>query len=67
MGPAGQEVHYTRIGTCCTFKTPNSPFEGEGLLEVYEITYEGGKPQRLYFNWYDSADLYIPKGLTARK
>ena len=67
LGPQGQPVHYTRIGTCCPFKTPNSPFEGEGILEVYEITYEGGKPARLYFDWYDSGDLSIPVGLTARK
>lgn len=67
LGPTGQPVHYTRIGTCCPFKTPNSPFEGEGILEVYEITYDGGKPARLYFDWYDSGDVSIPVGLTARK
>jgi hypothetical protein len=67
LGPAGQQVHYTRIGTCCAFKSPNAPFGGEGLLEVYEISYEGGKPERLYFDWYDSGHLYIPQGLSARK
>ena len=67
LGPTGQRVHYIRIGTCCPFKTPNPTFEGEHVLEVYKITYDSGKPARLYFNWYDSGTLYIPQGLTARK
>ncbi len=67
-GPHGEPVHYTRIGTCCGFKTPNSPFGGEGLLEVYEVTFEGGtQPLRLYFDWYDSEDLLIPVGLSAHE
>ncbi len=66
-GPRGQRIHYTRVGTCCAFKTPNSPFGGEAPLEVWEITYEGGKPMRLYFNWYDPGEIAIPAGLTARK
>jgi len=64
-GPQGQKIHYTRIGTCCAFKTPDSPFDGTGLLEVYEVTYDGSsKPNRLYFNWYGAADPQIPVGLT---
>jgi hypothetical protein len=67
LGPAGQQVHYIRIGRCCPFKRPNAAFEGDGVLEVYQITYDSGKAERLYFNWYDSGTLYIPQGLTARK
>lgn len=68
LGPNGEKVHYTRVGTCCPFKTPNSPFGDTALLEVYEVTYEGAaKPQRLYFNWYDPGEALIPKGLTAVK
>jgi len=67
LGPAGQRVHYIRVGTCCPFKTPNSAFEGDGLLEVYQITYDSGKPASLYFNWYESGTLYIPQGLTAQE
>ncbi len=66
-GPRGQRIHYTRVGTCCPFKTPNSPFGAEAPLEVWEITWEGGKPARLYFNWYDPGEIAIPVGLTARK
>src|SRR4051794_1574718 len=64
-GPQGQIIHYTRVGTCCAFKTPDARFDGTGLLEVYEVTYEGlPKPNRLYFNWYGAADPQIPVGLT---
>ena len=68
LGPKGQKVHYRRIGTCCEFETENSPFDGRGLLEVYEITYEGiEEPVRLYFNWYDAGKLLIPVGFKAVK
>jgi hypothetical protein len=67
LGPKGQEVHYTRVGTCCAFDAPNAPFGGKGLLEVYEIAYEGGTPVRLYFNWYASGELLVPQELTARR
>ena len=67
LGPMSEVVHYTRIGTCCSFKTKNSPFGDKALLEVYEIRFEGGESKRLYFNWYDSGKLMIPVGLMARK
>jgi hypothetical protein len=65
-GPHGEAVTYTRVGTCCPFKTPNSPFGGEGILEVYAITYgSGDKPQRIYFDWYDESEPLVPFGLSA--
>jgi hypothetical protein len=65
-GPGGEHVTYSRIGTCCPFKSPNSPFDGEGLLEMYEINYPGASaPRRLYFDWYDEAEVLIPLGLTS--
>jgi hypothetical protein len=55
-GPNGEAVTYDRIGTCCAFKTANSPFDGTGLLEVYEIAGPGvAPPRRLYFNWLTKA------------
>jgi hypothetical protein len=67
-GPNGEDISYDRVGTCCTFDTPNSPFEGKGLLEVYVISYPGlDQPKRLYFNWYDAGEVLIPIGLTATK
>lgn len=65
-GPKGEELHYTRIGTCCSFKTPNSPF-GEAPLEVYDIRYAEEEPRRVYLNWYDSNEPMIPVGLSAVK
>jgi len=66
-GPRGEPVHYFRIGTCCEFKTPNSPFDGAALLEVYDVTVEGSSTaRRLYFNWYDSGDLWAPSGFTSK-
>src|SRR5262245_16653168 len=67
LGPKSEIVHYDRIGTCCSFKTKNSPFGDSALMEVFEIRFDGGQPKRLYFNWYDSGKLLIPVGLTARK
>jgi hypothetical protein len=66
-GPNGEDVHYDRVGTCCPFKSPKSPFEdGGALLEVYVVSYKGLEtPRRLYFNWYDDGEMMIPKGLTA--
>jgi hypothetical protein len=67
-GPKGEEISYDRVGTCCPFDTPNSPFDGKGILEVYEISYAGlDQPKRLYFDWYDEGELLIPAGLTAIK
>ncbi len=66
-GPNGQPIKYNRVGTCCSFKTPNSPFgDGQGLLEVYQITVPGTEsPKRLYFNWYDEGAVLVPVGLSA--
>ena len=64
-GPAGESIKYDRIGTCCPFKSPISPFDGEALLEVYEVSISGGPPKRLYFNWYDSGELFVPVGFSA--
>lgn len=65
-GPNGEAMKYDRVGTCCPFKTPNSPFEGEGLLEVYVVAIPGVEsPKRLYFNWYDTGAVLIPVGLSS--
>jgi hypothetical protein len=64
-GPNGQPVKYDRVGTCCPFKSPNSPFGGAGLLEVYQLSIPGvAAPKRLYFNWYETAEVLIPVGLS---
>jgi len=67
LGPEGQQVHYTRMGSCCGFTTPNSPM-GTGLLDRYKVYWEGATDTSyLYLNMYDKGDLFIPKGFTAKQ
>jgi hypothetical protein len=62
-GPNGEEIQYYRIGSCCDFKTRNSPFGGTGLLDMYNITYKGlNKDLVIYINMYDSDTLKVPVG-----
>ena len=66
--PKGEEISYRRLGSCCHFYTKNSLFENTGLLDMYEITYEGlEKPIILYINMYDSDILKVPVGFTLKK
>ena len=64
-GPNGEKVTYTRTGSCCEFETPNG-FLGGGLLDTYEITYQGLEaPVVLYINMYDpdpDGVIEAPKG-----
>ena len=61
-GPNGEKVLYERRGSCCAFKTKNSPFGG-GLLDIYAVTYEGKNDTiSLYLNMYDKANLKAPIG-----
>jgi len=65
-GPEGQKISYNRVKSCCSFDTERG-FMGKGLLDVYEITYEGQKgPIFLYLNMYDYQTLYAPVGFTIR-
>jgi hypothetical protein len=66
-GPNGEKISYYRIGSCCEFKTKNSPFGG-GLLDKYSVTYEGStKEIVLYINMYDADFLKVPVGFTLKK
>ena len=66
-GPNGEKISYYRIGSCCEFKTKNSPFGG-GLLDKYSVTYEGSTIEIvLYINMYDADVLRVPVGFTLRK
>lgn len=61
-GPEGQLVVSRRLGSCCEFETPNG-FQGVGLLDVYEVTYEGlDEPARLYLDMYDADEVRAPEG-----
>ena len=66
-GPDGEPITYRRQGSCCQFKTENSPFGG-GMLDIYEVTWEGRKsPVILYINMYDYGELKAPVGFTIKK
>lgn len=61
-GPNGEKVSYERYGSCCEFKSKNSPF-GMGLLDKYTVTYEGKKDTvTIYLNMYDKAKTMAPVG-----
>jgi len=67
-GPNGEEISYQRQGSCCGFFTKNGLFGDSGMLDMYEVTYEGlNKPIILYINMYDSDVLQVPVGFTLRK
>ena len=66
-GPNGEKLYYTRLGSCCNFRTPRG-FSGGGLLDIYEITWEGQEtPVTLYLNMYDYGLLKVPVGFTLNK
>lgn len=66
-GPNGEHLVYNKVETCCPFSTKRSEMGG-GLLDVYQITWEGNKkPVRLYFNIYEKGKLMVPVGFTLKK
>lgn len=63
-GPNGETIEYVRTGNCCSFDTPRG-FLGKGLLDIYEIAYEGlEKPISIYINMYDYDPPKAPTGFT---
>jgi hypothetical protein len=64
-GPSGQVVSFERRGSCCVFKTKNGIMGEGGLLDIYEVTYDGQeKPTTLYLNMYDYEAPQVPRGFT---
>lgn len=65
-GPNGEKITYTKMENCCPFPTKNSDM-GAGLLNVYELKWEGQKkPIILYLNIYEKGILMIPVGLSKK-
>ncbi len=63
-GPNGEQVQFRRNGSCCEFKSKSAAF-GTGLLDQYEIYYEGLKePIILYINGYEYEQPKAPIGFT---
>lgn len=66
-GPNGEKISYTKLESCCPFPSKRSDM-GAGLLDVYELKWEGQKkPVVLYLNIYEKGVLMVPMGLTLRK
>ncbi|HEY6144484.1 MAG TPA: 2-dehydro-3-deoxyphosphooctonate aldolase [Flavobacterium sp.] len=66
-GPKGEKITYTKLESCCPFPTKRSEM-GAGLLDVYELKWEGQKsPVILYMNIYEKGLLMVPVGLTLNK
>ena len=67
-GPNGEEIKYYRIGSCCGFKTKNGTYGNGGMLDMYNIDYEGiNESLVIYINMYDSDTLKVPVGLELKK
>ena len=61
-GPNGEVVRYERQGSCCQYETPRG-FMGRGMLDMYEVTYEGlAKPIVLYLTLYEHENPRPPRG-----
>jgi hypothetical protein len=66
-GPKGEKITYTKLESCCPFPTKTSAM-GAGLLDVYELKWEGQKsPIILYLNIYEKGVLMVPFGLSLKK
>lgn len=66
-GPKGEKITYTKLESCCPFPAKRSDM-GAGLLDVYELKWEGQKtPIILYLNIYEKGALMVPVGLTLKK
>ncbi|QBN18285.1 2-dehydro-3-deoxyphosphooctonate aldolase [Flavobacterium nackdongense] len=66
-GPKGEKISYTKLESCCPFPTKRSEM-GAGLLDVYELKWEGQKtPVLLYLNIYEKGVLMVPFGMSLKK
>jgi hypothetical protein len=66
-GPKGEKITYTKLESCCPFPSKRSEM-GAGLLDVYELKWEGQKlPILIYLNIYEKGVLMVPFGLSLKK
>jgi hypothetical protein len=65
-GPTGEKLSYRKVDTCCPFPSKRTDM-GAGLLDVYEVTWEGlPEPVRMYVNLYEKGEIVAPYGLGIR-
>jgi hypothetical protein len=66
-GPKGEKITFSKLESCCPFPTKRSDM-GAGLLDVYELKWDGQKqPVLLYLNIYEKGVIKVPVGLTLKK
>lgn len=66
-GPNGEKISYIKLESCCPFPSTRTEM-GAGLLDVFEIKWEGQKnPVILYLNIYEKGVLMVPLGLSLKK
>jgi hypothetical protein len=67
QGPKGEKIEFEKLESCCPFPTKHSTM-GAGLLNVYEVNFEGSKnKQTFYFNIYEKGKIACPKGFQIKK
>ena len=65
-GPGGEILQYTRIPSCCPFRTSNVAIKNRVLLDRYEVLYEGlNEPLVLYINVHEYVPMKCPQGLSS--
>lgn len=65
-GPNGETIQYKKTDSCCPFPSKKSDIGG-GLLDIYEITWNGQKkPLFLYLNIFEKGKLMAPMGLSIK-
>jgi hypothetical protein len=66
-GPNGENVSYTRLGSCCAVSSMNG-YGGMAMLDNYRVTWEGSTDTvSLFINMYDHSNLKAPAGFTIKK
>lgn len=66
-GPNGEKISFKKLESCCPYPAKRSVM-GAGLLDVYEIKWDGQKtPIVLYMNIYEKGYLKVPVGLSLKK
>ncbi len=67
LGPNGEKVRFSRVGSCCPVKSKNALVGDMGVLNKFQVTYSGlKKPIILFINGYDydKNQVKCPKGFT---
>ncbi|MBC7524142.1 MAG: 2-dehydro-3-deoxyphosphooctonate aldolase [Flavobacterium sp.] len=67
LGISGEKISYKKVDSCCPFPT-NRSVMGGGILDIYEISFEGKeKKVLLYVNIFDKGKILCPKGFKLKK